>query len=134
MDLNALLGATVDLSTYAPEILGTIYKRAKILSLLDYEDASRYNNIKTLHAMVLPNLPVGTTADYTKLNYFKLKLNNGKIVSLAVNWVNIESIAVVTQYRRVRLIIDHVSIEDEDRLRRLLVGNDYKIIELVEDK
>lgn len=132
--LTDLIGATVDLTTYAPEVLGTHYKRARILSLPDFEDASRYNDIKTLHATVLPNLPVGTSPDYTKLNYVKLKLNNGTVTTLAVNWINLESINVVNEYRRVRLVIDKVSIEDEDRLRRLLVGNNYSIVELVEQK
>lgn len=134
IDLASLIGATVDLTTYAPEVLGTSYKRVRILSMPDYEDASRYNNIATLHATVLPNLPTGTSPDYTKLQYLKIKLNNGEVRSLAVNWINFENIVLVDEYRRVRAVIDEVSVEEEDRLRRLLVGNGFKIIEIVTDK
>jgi hypothetical protein len=41
---------------------------------------------------------------------------------------------VVDAYRRVRLVVDKVSIEEEDALRRLLIGNGYEIIEMKEEK
>ena len=134
VDLANLIGATINLETYAPEILGTGYKRVKILSILDHQDATRYSKVGTLHSTVLANLPRGTTADYTKLSYLKVKLNNGEVRALAIAWIRPESILSVDEYRRVRIVLDKVSVEEEDNLRRLLIGNSYTILQMEEDK
>lgn len=133
VDLSNLIGATVNLETYAPEILGTAYRRVKVLSILDFQDASRYSKVATLHATALASLPKGTTADYTKLSYLKVRLNNGDVRAIAIAWIRPESITNVDAYRRVRIVLDKVSVEEEDNLRRLLLGNQYLIIEMAED-
>ena len=134
VDLAGLIGSVVNLDTYAPEYLGTGYRRVKVLSILDFQDASRYAKIATLHSTVLPQLPAGTPSDYTELSYLKLKLNNGDITALAIPWITTESITKVDAYRRVRIVLDKVSIEEEDALRRLLLGNSYTILEMREEK
>ena len=134
VDLAGLIGSVVNLDTYAPDILGTGYRRVKVLSILDFQDASRYEKIATLHSTVLPQLPAGTPSDYTELSYLKLKLNNGDITALAIPWITTESITKVDAYRRVRVVLDKVSIEEEDALRRLLLGNSYTILEMREEK
>lgn len=133
-DLSNLIGSVINLETHAPEYLGTGYRRVKILAILDYQDASRYAKISTLHSTVLPQLPAGTPSDYTELSYLKIKLNNGEVTALALPWITNESIKVVDAYRRVRVVVDKVSIEEEDALRRLLLGNGYEIIEMKEEK
>lgn len=133
-DLASLIGAVVNLETYAPEILGTGYRRVKIMSILDYQDALRYAKISTLHPAVLPQLPAGTPVDYTELSYLKLKLNNGDVTALAIPWIPDDGIKEVDAYRRVRIVLDQVSVEEEDALRRLLTSNDYAIIEMREEK
>lgn len=133
-ELTKYMGAIVNLETHSPSILGAAYKRAKIISTLDYVDAARYNNISTLHAAMLSSLPPGTTKDFTRLTYLKIQLNNGEITSLALDWIILDTMNIVDQYRRVRLVVDQVSIEDEVRLRRLLTNNDFNIIEMKEDK
>lgn len=133
-DLSNLIGSTINLETYAPEYLGTGWRRVKILAILDHQDAARYAKINTLHATVLPHLPAGTSPDYTELSYLKIKTNTGEVTALAIPWITNESIAVVDEYRRVRVVLDQISIEDEDKLRRLLISNDYTILEMREQK
>ncbi len=133
-DLSNLIGSVISLETYAPEYLGTGYRRVKVLSILDHQDAARYAKIATLHATVLPQLPAGTPSDYTELSYLKIRLNNGEVTALALPWITNESITVVDEYRRVRVVIDQVSVEEEDKLRRLLTSNNYSIIEMREEK
>ncbi len=53
---------------------------------------------------------------------------------MALPWITTESILKVDAYRRVRLAIDQVSVEEEDMLRRLLTSNGYTIIEMREEK
>lgn len=133
-DLSNLIGSVISLETYAPEYLGTGYRRVKVLSILDHQDAVRYAKIATLHATVLPQLPAGTPSDYTELSYLKIRLNNGEVTALALPWITNESITVVDEYRRVRIVVDQVSVEEEDKLRRLLTSNNYSIIEMREEK
>lgn len=130
--LSDLIGASVDLETYAPEILGDKFRRCKILAILDYEDANRYTKANTLHATLLPKLPKGTTTDYTELKYLKIKLNNGETTALAVDWVILDNISKVDTYRRVTIKLDSVSLEEENRLRKLLISNDFVVIEIKE--
>ena len=131
---NDLIGSVVNLETYAPEILGTGYRRVKILSILDHQDATRYAKVAALHATVLPYLPAGTPSDYTELSSYKVRLNNGEVTALAIPWVTSDSITEVDAYRRVRIVLDQVSIVEEDALRRLLTSNNYAIIEMREEK
>lgn len=128
-----LIKSVVDLETYAPDILGDGYKRVQILGILDYTDASRYINAKQLHPTVIANLPAGTTDDYTQLSYLKIMLNNGEISALAIPWVVDTSVVQVAAYRRVRVIINNLSIEREAALRRLLVQNNFELLSVVDD-
>lgn len=134
INLSELLGAVVDLETHAPDVLTDSYKRCKILSILDFEDASRYANINTIHATILPRLPKGTSKDYTSLRYLKIQLNNNRNTVLAVDWIILDNIKKVDAYRRVAVKLDKVSIEEEDRLRKLLISNDFTILEIKESR
>ena len=126
-DLN-MIGATIGFDTYSPETLGNGYRRVQVLSVLDYQDAIRYEKIDALHATIIPRLPAGTSPDYTQFKYLKLKFPNGEIGAIGLQWIIPETMAISDTYRKGTLVIEDLSIADEDRLRRLLTANDFKII------
>lgn len=72
--------------TYAPSILGTLYKNMKLVSILDYDTALKFGNIALLHRQVYPYLPANTPSDLTKYTYYLFKDENKTIV-LTDYWI-----------------------------------------------
>ncbi len=78
-------------SVFANSILGTNFKNAKLIGILDYTTALKNANIELLHRQIYPYLPPGTVQDQTKYTYYLFSYNGGKIV-LADVWILTESI------------------------------------------
>lgn len=78
-------------SVYANSVLGSSYKNAKLVSILDYNTALKFANIELLHRQVYPYLPPGTIADLTKYSYYLFKYNDKDVV-LADVWIEQASI------------------------------------------
>lgn len=91
-------------SVYANSILGTSYRNARLVSILDYKTALKFSNIVLQHKRVYPYLPANTLEDATKYTYYKFKVGDKDIV-LADVWIEDSSIelSVGTDYN-VKLI------------------------------
>lgn len=127
IDLNKVIGSTVRFETYAPQILGTAWTRVKIVGFMDVTDAQRYARVAQLHASVLPSLPSGVTPDSSQLQYFKVLLPNGDITAVALPWIIDNTFTIDEGSRRCIVDLSDVSINDEARLRKLLLNNDFVI-------
>lgn len=73
-------------SVYANSVLGTDYKNVKLVSILDYSTALKFENIVLMHRQVYPYLPPGTHNDETKYTYYLFKYNDKHLV-LADVWI-----------------------------------------------
>lgn len=80
-------------SVYANSILGTTYRNARLVSILDYKTALKFSNIVLQHNRVYPYLPANTLEDATKYTYYKFEVG-GKEVVLADVWIDPTSIEV----------------------------------------
>lgn len=78
-------------SVYANSILGTSYRNAKLVSILDYNIALGFANIELLHRQIYPYLPPNTLSDLTKYTYYLFNYN-GKNVVLADVWIIVSSV------------------------------------------
>lgn len=83
---------TVSFETYCPQILGTVYKGAKILSLPD-ADSVRLSgvDIASKYANIYPFLPEGSPKSFDKCLYLKLMLVSGVIDYVALPWIKPET-------------------------------------------
>lgn len=81
-------GQTYRFSFRAPQILGTGYDNAYVLSVCSFEEAQRVIDVKTLHLSALPSLPEGTIRDPSALEYVKIKTSAGLITAFAVEWLS----------------------------------------------
>lgn len=78
-------------SVYANSVLGSSYKNAKLVSILDYHTALKFANIELLHRQIYPYLPPGTLPDHTKYSYYLFKYNDKDVV-IADVWIEQASI------------------------------------------
>lgn len=78
-------------SVYANSILGTNYRNAKLVAILDYKTALRFENIDLAHKQIYPYLPPNTLIDHTKYTYYLLDVND-KTVVIADTWIKQSSI------------------------------------------
>lgn len=82
-------------SVYANSILGTTYRNARLVSILDYKTALKFSNIVLQHNQVYPYLPANTLEDATKYTYYKFQVGDKEIV-LADVWIIDSSIEMST--------------------------------------
>lgn len=80
-----------DFSVYANSVLGVSYQNARLVSILDYHTALKFDNIVLLHRQVYPYLPEGTLEDLTRYTYYLFKVGDKSVV-LADVWVVADSV------------------------------------------
>ncbi|QXN70459.1 hypothetical protein AGENTSMITH_55 [Bacillus phage vB_BspM_AgentSmith] len=82
-------------SVYANSILGTNYKNAKLVAILDYRTALRFENIDLVHKQIYPYLPPSTLIDHTKYTFYLFTVDDKSVV-IADTWINQNSIEETT--------------------------------------
>lgn len=82
-------------SVYANSILGTSYRNARLVSILDYKTALKFSNIVLQHNRVYPYLPANTLEDATKYTYYLFRIGDKDVV-LADVWIEDSSIELST--------------------------------------
>lgn len=75
-----------NLSVFANSVLGSSYRGAKLVSILDYSTAVKFASIDLINKQVYPYLPPGTLKDHTKYTYYLFK-HQGKDIILADCWI-----------------------------------------------
>lgn len=84
---NLTLNKYYTFSVYANSVLGTTYRKAKLVSILDYSVALKFANVELLHKQVYPYLPPETTQDHTRYSYYLFKYKDKDVV-LADVWID----------------------------------------------
>ena len=106
-DINVF--STVSFETYCPQILGTVYKGAKILSLPDADSVRLAGvDIAAKYANIYPFLPEGSPKAYDRCLYLKLKLVSGSIDYVALPWIKPET------YKEVQTTNINISFQGVD--------------------
>lgn len=73
-------------SVHANSILGVNYIGAKLISILDFNTALKFDNVLLLNKQIYPYLPPGTLADSSKYTYYLFEYNGKKVVVADV-WI-----------------------------------------------
>lgn len=82
-----------DFSVYANSILGVSYQNARLVSILDYNTALKFDNVVLMNRQVYPYLPEGTLEDLTRYTYYLFKVAERSVV-LADVWVVSDSVVL----------------------------------------
>lgn len=119
-----VLNSTVSFDLHPSQLLGTGYKRAKLLAIMDAATAAHWIDPVAQHANVFPTLPVGTPNRYDAYPYLKLKLASGDITAIGLPWIKDETFVVATT-RSIRITIDDVSPTDQENIMLSLSANGF---------
>lgn len=122
MSLDLTLGAQYTLTTYAPSVLGVGLTSAKLKAILDYDTVSRLQDVASIHATVLSELPPGTQSSPAQLVYYKFQTTTGKVVYLAEEWISNCEVATIQD---LTVVLNNVATGDISRLRELLTANGF---------
>jgi hypothetical protein len=89
---------TYDFEVYAPNVLGTGFKRIEILGYFPFETAIVLQpDLAPVHAEVYSSgrLPAGTPNDPRQYNWYRIKKPDGSITMLGEPWIDQASIREV---------------------------------------
>ncbi len=90
---NFVIGQTYTFNTLAPAILGANFQNVKLVAILDYNTAMKFNNVAQQNQVILPLLPKGTPTDPSQYVYLLFSTQSNTTVLLAYNWIDPSSIA-----------------------------------------
>ena len=82
-------------SVYPASILPATYTSAKLISILDFTTAIKFDNVERLHRQIYPYLPPNTPSDNTSYTYYLFTVD-GKQIVLADCWIIPSSVEVIT--------------------------------------
>ena len=118
---------TVSFNTHATAILGTNFKRVRVLGILDHESAMNYINVPIMAVNIYPSLPAGTTKNYQNYQYLKLRHQNGDTSCLAIEWID-KSTYVVHEGVDIEFRVEDANVADVDRIREILAFNGFEAV------
>jgi hypothetical protein len=78
-------------SVYANSVLGSTYRNARLVSIMDYKSALAFANIPLLHHQVFPYLPANTPEAASKYTYYLFVVNDRNVI-LADVWIVNDSV------------------------------------------
>lgn len=84
-----------DFLVYANSILGASFQNARLVSILDYQTALKFDNVVLMHRQVFPYLPEGTLEDLTRYSYYLFKVGEHSVL-LADVWIVSQSLTLST--------------------------------------
>lgn len=127
MAIAFALKGLYNFNTYAPISLGAVFRRCRVVGLLDYEAAVKYANVDLIQRQVFSDLPPGTPDRPTKYTYVLFaKEDNTKFV-LAYPWIIENSIVEVTM-TNLQVTVYGVDDSDIGRIRDSLNVMGYRFL------
>lgn len=122
--MNFTRAKTYTFSTLAPDVLGAEFKVLKVESILSLEDAINHDaNLVSKHENVKLKVS-GLPQDPATLNYIKFKDQKNKVIVLADEWINQDTIVEDTAVN-LAISLNNASLSDITKLRNILISNGY---------
>lgn len=123
------LNAIVSFDLHPSQLLGTGYRNAKLLAVMDADTARFWIDPPAMHANVYPTLPVGTPNQYDGYPYLKLRLADGTTTAVGLPWIKDETFVEITT-RSMRLTIENVSPENQNKVLLALSSAGFTAVDV----
>lgn len=114
-----VIQSLVNFSTYEPSILGDGFTGARVLSILDSDDAQRFINPGQLHAALWPKLPSGTPNDFTAYPYLKVRTQAGTVTAVGLPWI-VDETYELAERSKLTIVVGSASPQDQNNIRQAL--------------
>lgn len=127
---NFTIGEVVSFNFYPASILGTGYKNAKVLAIIDMGTAIILGyDPAALHANVYPTLPAGVPNDPSEYSYLKLLLANGQTTVVGISWIIDNSLTVVS-VSSIQFTVNGVSPSDQNTIIQALAAAGFTAVNM----
>lgn len=122
--MNLQIGKIYTFNTFAPSILGTTIKNAKLKAILDYESATKIEAVILKHRAIYPLLPTGTIDNPESYTYYHFQSESGEKIIIAEPWI-VESTVEIIEHINLQVTLPGVSLSDTSRIRDALNAMGY---------
>lgn len=123
---------TYTFTSLAPAILGVSFDNVKLQSILNFDQASKIENVSVKYANILPALPVTTPVDPELSRFYLFKsLESGIEVLLSEWWIDNSSVVLTTTVN-FQVLFTGADINDIASIQTLLNGAGYYNFEIKE--
>jgi len=112
---------------YPSLLIAGSYTRAKVVSIVSFEDANRDIDATAMHINVYPTLPGGVPNRPDGYYYLKLKTLSGETAVIGLPWIKEETFTVVAA-TSIRFTIPNVDLDDEQIIRAQLGALGYQMV------
>ena len=119
LEINTIYNFTL----YGSSVLGTGYKNATVMALLDFDSAIAIQDVVSLHASVYASLPSGTPVNAKDLIFVKIKTSTGEIRILAMDWISSQPTKVTSSV--ITVTINDTDLSQLPLLRTVLQKNGF---------
>lgn len=125
------LGKSYNFTTYAPPLFQEIFRKAKVIGLIDYEIAKQHANVDLLQRQIYPLLPPGTPDRISKYSFVLFESASGKKFVMAYYWIVEDSIVEVVA-TNILVTVYNTTNADVGRIRDALntMGYLFKVEEV----
>lgn len=113
------IGKVFNFNTTAPAILGTEIKGAKLIAIVNYGTAIKYENILTKYRTIYPLLPSGTPNKPENCIYYIFISSLGDTIVFADQWIDLNTVEVI-EHINVNIVMNNLSLTDIPRIRNAL--------------
>jgi hypothetical protein len=118
------IGKVYTFDTYAPTLLGTQLKNARLTSIIDFDTANSYENILLKYRQIYPLLPVGTPDNGRLCTYYVFETESKEKVVYADQWINEDTIVVI-EHININIYITDIALNDISNIRDILRAAGY---------
>lgn len=119
------LKKSYNFNTLPVSLLGAVIKNAKLLGIMDYEMALKYDNIALKYRQIFPALPAGTPDQPEACTYYLFQSESGEKVVFADQWIDMTTVQVV-QHVNFQVTFTEANLEDISHVRDLLNAAGYR--------
>lgn len=111
-------------------ILGSSYRRVKLVSILDYETAKKFSSVDYIQQQIIPYLLPGVSRNITKYTFYLFK-HKGKDLVVAKEWIR-DITMETSNSNKYYLTLENVSTTTLTTLTTQLniLGINYKLEEI----
>jgi hypothetical protein len=121
---------TVSFDLYPSALLGTGYKNAKVLAIVDAESCKYFGvDPQAAHVAVYPTLPAGTPNSPRQYPWLKLQLQSGNITAVGLPWIVDSSFEVVAS-TSMRFTVPNVAPGHQQRILDALSAIGYTAVDV----
>lgn len=118
----------VSFDLYPSALLGTGYKNAKVLGIVDSESCKYFGvDPQAQHVAVYPTLPSGTPNAANQYPWLKLQLASGNITAIGLPWIVDSSFEVVSS-ASMRFTVAGVAPGQQNRILEALSAIGYTAV------